>query len=269
MSSNTMTNNPRSVKLPISVTIICCNEIERIKNTIESVQEWVDDIVVIDSGSTDGTIELVERMGVRIIHNPWPGYGMQKKFAEGKAKNDWILNLDSDEEILPELRDEIILLFTTSETKFDAYKIRILDRFLCTRELSSYVLHNYVRLYRKSKYSYSTSTVHDSVLISDQSQVGQLKKNIAHDAMKSFRHRIEKMNEYTDAQVIDLQKKGRASNKFRIILEPFWTFIVCYFVRGYFKNGLMGYIYSINFSYSRFLRQIKLYELEMKQKRDT
>ena len=257
-----MTNNVNTSKLPISVTIICCNEIERIKKTIESVQDWVDEVVVIDSGSTDGTIELVESMDISVIHNAWPGFGQQKRFAEDKAKNDWVLNLDADEYVLDSLREEIIDLFKEGKPLFPAYRIPIHDVFLCTKEISTYVLHNYVRLYNKTLVRYRDSPVHDNVVIPKDLSVGQLNGIMAHDSLKSFRHRVDKMNDYTDAQVIDMRKKGRRLSKTRLVLEIWWTFWISYIVRGYWRNGLMGYIYSINFAYSRFLRLTKLLEAE-------
>lgn len=252
-------------KLPISVTIICQNEVERISKTVKSVIDWVDDITVIDSGSTDGTIELLEGMGIRVIHNPWPGFGQQKRFAEEHAKHNWILNLDADEYVLPNLASEIQKLFAVGKPDLAAYRIPIHDIFLCSGKISTYVLHNYVRLYNKSVVRYRDSAVHDTVVISNDQNVGQLKGKMAHESLKSFRHRVEKMNDYTDAQVADMRQKGRRLSKTRLILELWWTFWVSYIIRGYWRNGLMGYIYSVNFAYSRFLRLTKLLEAESKE----
>lgn len=253
-------------KLPISVTIICQNEVERIGKTIESVIDWVDDITVVDSGSSDGTIELLEGMGIVVINNPWPGFGQQKRFAEDQAKHNWILNLDADEYILPSLAAEIRELFSAGMPNLDAYRIPIHDVFLCSGKTSTYVLHNYVRLYDKTVVRYRDSAVHDTVVVSDEQNVGQLKGKMAHESLKSFRHRVEKMNDYTDAQVVDMRQKGRRLSKTRLVLELWWTFWVSYLIRGYWRNGLMGYIYSINFAYSRFLRLTKLLEAESEDK---
>lgn len=257
-----------SVCLPISVTIIALNEDDRISKAIESVKGWTDEIIVIDSGSTDTTVDTVSTAGASVIFNPWPGYGQQKRFAEGQAKNDWILNIDADERVLPELRNEIIELFTHNNPTADGYFIAIHDRLYLTDKLSSYTPYNPVRLYRKSKGRYSESPVHDRVIMLADSQTAQLKGKIAHDSLRSFHHRIEKMNAYTEAQAADLLARGRKPSRFRIITE-FWTsFISGYFFRGYWRSGLMGFIYAINFAYSRFLRQIKLYEHSKKAIRD-
>jgi len=247
-------------KLPISVTIICKNEADRIQETINAVEGWVDEIIVIDSGSTDGTQEIVTKTSAKLYFNEWQGYGQQKRFAEDLATNDWILNIDSDERVLPRLRDELIENFNACSDELDAYKIPILDRFLITNQLSTYKPYNPVRLYRKSVGRYRDSTIHDRVVLPEGARVQQLKNPIAHDSVKSFRHRVEKMNDYTDAQVEDMVVKARKQSGLRLVGEFWISFLKCYFLRGYWKNGLIGYIYSINFAYSRFLRGIKFLE---------
>lgn len=253
-------------KLPISVTIICQNEVERILETIACVEEWAEEVIVIDSGSDDGTQDQVKKTSAKLFFNKWEGYGQQKRFAEECASNDWILNIDADERVLPELSDEIKTRFLDEASITDAYKIPIYDRFLITRKLSKYKPYNPVRLYRKSVGRYRNSAVHDRVVLPETARVQQLQGRIAHDSLKSFKHRIDKMNDYTDAQVVDLLAKKRRFSKTRIILEFWISFLICYIRRGYWRNGLMGYIYSINFAYSRFLRAIKLYEAQSDEK---
>ena len=250
--------------LPISVTIIAQDEADRIGMAIESVRNWIDEVVVVDSGSTDGTQEIATSLGACVVHHDWPGYGLQKRCAEYQSRNDWIFNIDADERILPELQAEIVAMFTQAPDA-DGYFIAIHDRLYCTDRLSAYTPYKPVRLYRKSKGRYSTSPVHDRVQMEAGAKTATLKGRMAHDSLKSFHHRIEKMNEYTEAQAKDLLARGRKPSTFRILTE-FWTaFIVGYFFRGYWRGGLMGYIYAVNFAYSRFLRQIKLYESERKK----
>ena len=254
------------ITLPISVTIIAQDEADRIGMAIESVRDWVDEVVVVDSGSTDGTQEVAASLGARVIHHDWPGYGQQKRFAEDQSRNDWILNIDADERILPELEAEMTQLFAQGAPDADGYFIAIHDRLYCTDRLSAYTPYKPVRLYRKSKGRYSTSPVHDRVQMESGARTATLKGRMAHDSLKSFHHRVDKMNEYTEAQAKDLLARGRKPSSFRILTE-FWTaFIVGYFFRGYWRGGLMGYIYAVNFAYSRFLRQIKHYEQDKQDK---
>lgn len=257
-----MTIEPESLstKLPISVTIICCNESERIQETIECVENWVDEVIVVDSGSTDGTQDIVLRTTAKLFFNEWSGYGQQKRFAEDQATNDWIFNIDADERVLPELANEIKKRFPSESAELDAYRVPIYDRFLCTGELSKYKPYNPVRLYKKSIGRYRDSSVHDRVVLPKSAKVGRFIGRVAHDSLKSFRHRIEKMNDYTDQQVLSMVAQNRKLSVLRLILEFWISFMVCYIGRGYWRNGLMGYIYAINFAFSRFLRAVKLFE---------
>lgn len=108
-----MSVNPSlSPRLPLSVFIIAQDEADRIVPTIESVIEWVDEVIVIDSGSKDGTVDKAAAAGARVIYNPWPGYGAQKRFGEDHCRNSWVLNIDADERVTPELAKEIQALFS-------------------------------------------------------------------------------------------------------------------------------------------------------------
>lgn len=251
-----------STQLPVSVTLITLNEADRIADAILSVRDWVSEVVVIDSGSTDDTVQVAEALGARVFYNPWPGYGQQKRFAEDQATEDWILNIDADERILPELQQELQQLFQQPDRLAEGYHVAIHDRLYLTDRLSSYTPYNPVRLYRKSCGRYSDSPVHDRVIMQDGASTGQLKGRIAHDSLRSFGHRLDKMNAYTDAQARDMLNKGRKPSRIRMVIDFWISFISGYCFRGYWRGGLMGYIYAMNFAYSRFLRQIKLYELQ-------
>src|SRR5438105_2601638 len=114
-------------KLPISVFIIALNEADRIGCAIESVREWVDEIIVIDSGSSDDTVKLADSMGARVLYHAWKGYGLQKRFGEEQCRNRWLLNLDADEEITPALAEEIQGLFADGEPELAGFILRIRD----------------------------------------------------------------------------------------------------------------------------------------------
>src|SRR3954454_14348761 len=115
--------------LPLSVFIIAANEADRIGDTIQAVRELSDDLVVVDSGSSDGTQAVAASLGARVVSNPWPGYGPQKRFAEELCVNDWLLNVDADEVIPPELEAEIGALFAAGEPARDAYRVGIAEIF--------------------------------------------------------------------------------------------------------------------------------------------
>ena len=116
-------------RLPLSVFIIAHNEVDRIGATIRAVRGLTDDLVVVDSGSTDGTQALAAALGARVIHNPWPGYGPQKRFAEEQCRHVWLLNLDADEVVPPELVREIRGLWAAGEPRRPAWRIGIAEIF--------------------------------------------------------------------------------------------------------------------------------------------
>jgi glycosyltransferase involved in cell wall biosynthesis len=247
------------VKLPISVIIITKNESDIIADTLNSVIDWVDEVVLVDSFSDDGTDMIAENIGAKVTQQNWLGYGPQKRLAEDLAKNNWIFNIDADELVTPELKQEIIDIFV-SPLQPDGFKVPIKDQFIGSDKLSSYTPYKPVRLYNKTIGRYRNSNVHDRVVMPESANIKELKNCIAHRSFRSFRKRVEKMNDYSDAQVLDLISKKRRFSNTRIVLEPIISFVSCYLIRGYWRDGLYGYIYSLNYAYSRFLRAIKLFE---------
>jgi len=115
--------------LPLSVFIIAQDEADRIGDAIRAVRDLSDDVVVVDSGSTDATPAVAVGLGARVIHHPWPGYGPQKRFAEEQCRHEWLLNLDADEVVPPELEREIRALFAAGEPRSPAYRIGIAEIF--------------------------------------------------------------------------------------------------------------------------------------------
>ena len=110
--STSVGNSPPPLgRLPVSVFLISFNEQERIGDAIDSVRDWAAEVVVVDCGSTDATVEVAWERGAKVFHNPWPGYGAQKRFAEKKCASRWVLNLDADERVTAELADEVASLF--------------------------------------------------------------------------------------------------------------------------------------------------------------
>src|SRR3954447_9220576 len=206
--------------LPISIFIIAQNEADRIGDTIRAVRELSDDLLVIDSGSTDGTQAAAEALGARVIHSPWPGYGPQKRFGEDQCRYNWMLNLDADEVAPSDLVDEIKTLFARGEPQRDAYKIRIAEIFPgeAAPHPWAYALAP-VRLYRKDSGRYSASLVHDRVDLEPGTKVGRLKGIIHHRSVRSLGNQIEKLNRYSDQQAVDLDIRGVTIPTWRLFFE--------------------------------------------------
>ncbi|CAA2140043.1 MULTISPECIES: glycosyltransferase family 2 protein [Methylobacterium] len=246
---------------PLSIFLIAFNEADRIGATIRAVRDLTDDLVVVDSGSTDGTQALAASLGARVIHNTWSGYGPQKRFAETVCRHDWLLNLDADEVVPPDLSDAIRTLFAAGEPAHPAYRIAIAEIFPGESRPHpwAYALHP-VRLYRKDRGRYSPSPVHDRVELDPGASVGRLKGVIHHFSVRSLGDQLDKLNRYSDQQARDLEARGVTIPTWRIFVELPLNFLKAYLGRRHFVRGVYGFLTAANYAISRHLRVAKHYE---------
>lgn len=255
-------------KIPVSVFIIAKNEADRIAYTLNSVQDFASEIIVVDSGSEDATLEISKAFGAKTLFNKWQGYGPQKTFAQNLCQNDWVLNLDADEELSPALRDEIIALFANgAEPNLKAYKlpIKILGRF--AKEPGFFAPSNSpVRFYNKKFAGFKDSHIHDSVIFKNlQFPLGKFKNPCIHRCFRSYEHAINKINSYSSMQAEDFYNRSIKISSTRIIIEPFFAFFKAYFLRRYFLWGTEGVVESVIYSFSRTIRLAKARELYLKK----
>lgn len=247
--------------LPISVFIIAQNEADRIAITINSVKDWVQEIIVIDSGSTDDTVAIASSHGARVLYNKWAGYGLQKRFGEEQCQNNWLINLDADEEISHDLAQEIKGLFKDSEPNVAGFIVPVLDIFPREKKISHFAHNNpCLRLYDKRKGRFSDSPVHDSVII-NEGLILKLKNPIIHRSFRNISHAIEKLNSYGNAQAKNLRKGKLKFLTIRLLLEFPVSFIKAYFLRLYMLRGWEGFVYAIIYAFSRFIRLAKYKEI--------
>ncbi len=250
--------------IPLSVFIITKNEEDRIFDVIKAVKNIADEILVIDSGSTDKTCEIATQAGAKVIFNQWQGFGQQKIFGENQCRNKWILNIDADEEVSRELCEEIRKLFSQNlQENFYGFRVKIVNKFRFEKKPHKLAyFYNQLRLYNKNHAGFKNSAVHDSVeLRSNESEkIGQLKNIIFHQSFKSFSHWIEKINFYSQLQAQDSFAKGKCPTILKTFLTPVAAFFKAYFVRRYFIYGFNGIIYSALFAFSRFAKAIKTRE---------
>ena len=253
-------------KIPVSVFIITLNEEERVATAIRSVIDWVDEVIVVDSGSTDRTVAVAEAAGARVHYNAWPGYGEQKRHGEDLCRNDWLLNIDADEEITSALRDEIIALFTPLPDT-DICRLEILDVFPHESgpNRGAYGYWQY-RLYNRNKGRFSDSSVHDTVRPLPDARIHVLKGKVNHRSVKSIEFAVEKMNRISSMQRDDMLERKRHMPTWRLLTEFPMAFFKGYFIRRHFQYGLWGLVLSHNYAYSRFLRVAKMYEAELNAK---
>jgi glycosyltransferase involved in cell wall biosynthesis len=258
------------MQIPLSVFIITKNEADRIENVVLAVKEIADEILVIDSGSEDKTCEIAARAGAKVMFNQWRGYGQQKIFGENQCRNKWILNIDADEEVSPELCAEIKEIFAKNfHENFFGFRVKIVNKFRFeTRPKKFAYYYNQLRLYNKDFAGFKDSAVHDSVELKEKNpaKIGQLKNIIYHQSFRSFSHWIEKINSYSQMQAQDSFKKGKCPSILKIFLAPLVAFFKAYLIRRYFIYGCDGLIYSYLFAFSRFAKAIKTRELFQAQK---
>lgn len=252
---------------PLSIFIIAQNEADRIGRTIEAARALSDDIVLVDSGSTDGTQALAESLGARVVFNAWPGYGRQKRFAEELCRHDWLLNLDADEVVPPDLAAEIAALFAGGLPPRDAYKVRIAEIFPGegAPHRFAYALAP-VRLYRKSKGRYSPSPVHDRVDLAPDARVGRLRGTVHHFSVRSLGEQMDKLNAYSDAQADDLDARGGTLSVFRLVAEFPANFLKAYIGRRHALRGIYGFMTAMNYAFYRYLRVAKHWERRLQRR---
>ena len=251
--------------IPISVFIIAKNEADRIAPIIQAVKDFADEILVIDSNSTDQTQKISLENGAKVFNNDWKGFGQQKIFGENLCRNQWILNIDADEEVSKELSQEIIEIFQNEIAENIAgFRIKIVNKFRFEiKPKKDAYFYNQFRLYRKDLAGFKNSLVHDSVELKspDNFKILQLKNIIYHQSFRSFNHWIDKINSYSSLQASEAFLKNKNSSYLKVFLSPILAFFKAYFIRRYFIYGLNGLTYSLIFAFSRFAKAIKTREL--------
>lgn len=246
-----------SERLPISVFIIAKNEADRIERAIRSVAGWVDEVLVVDSGSTDATVAIAEGLGARVLFNAWEGYGQQKIFSEQACENDWILNIDADEEVGAPLKQEIERVFSEGVPKVAAFKMYwklVLFDEAVPKKLAP--VSDFIRLYDRRRAGFRNSTVHDSVVVRE-GELGELKGLIYHRTFRSLDHMREKLDSYSTMQAEDMLKRGRRPSHVRMLFEYPLNFLKFYLLRTYWIYGWTGIQASHIYGRGRLMRLTK------------
>lgn len=249
---------------PVTVTIITLNEETNIARAIQSVK-WAEEIVVVDSGSTDRTVELARSLGARVLHNPWPGHGKQKNFAQQAASHDWVLNLDADEAVTPELAREIqaqleeaTLGGTGAKGFYFPRKTYYLGRWI---KHGGWYPNHLVRLAHRGFAQWSEPAVHEELQV--QGPVHGLLSDLEHFTFSDIQDQILTNLRYSKLGFLELQKRGQRPSLFKLILKPIGKFAETYVLKGGFLDGLPGFIISINAAHSMFLKYAYLVEAEI------
>jgi glycosyltransferase involved in cell wall biosynthesis len=252
--------------MPLSIFLITHNEAARLGQVLEAVASLSDDLVVVDSGSTDGTIDIAEQRGARVFHRDWTGYGAQKRYAEDQCEHDWLLNLDADEVVTPALIEEIKALFASDALKPGAYRVHIRNLYPGDTKPRPFATdYNVVRLYHLSVGRYRDDPVYDRVVLQDGVSVQQLSSPIYHHSVTSWFHMVDKANRFTSHEIGKIAAKPRWELLVRLVTEMPLQFLRNYFLRGHWLGGWKGFVFALNTAYLRTLRIAKaLEEKDMK-----
>ncbi|MEM8842640.1 MAG: glycosyltransferase family 2 protein [Pseudomonadota bacterium] len=246
-------------KCPISAFIITKNEEKRLPATLAAL-DWVDQVIVVDSGSTDATLQIAERAGAEIHHREWTGYGPQKVFAEQLCANDWVLNVDADEVVTPELAAEIGARIAAGQPPA-AFRLRILTVYPGDehpRPLADDF--NEIRFYHRSVGGYRDHPVFDRVETQEGCRIEQLRAPVWHFTLIDWAQFVDKENRHSSFLAAHDGAKRRPLLKLRLGLELPLTFLKFYLLRRHVTGGWKGFFFALSAAYARTLRLAKILE---------
>ena len=250
----------------LSVITLAFNEAHNIGDCLESVK-WADEIIVIDSGSTDNTIEIAKRYSQQVLTVQWKGYGATKNVALDRASGEWILWLDADERVPRELAEEIQAALRTDNGLVNGYSVPRRAFFL-----GKWIKHcgwypgRVTRIFRRTKSRFTESNVHEQISV--EGKIAELKNDLLHFTDPDLHHYFRKFNRYTSLAAKDLHSAGKRFSFYDILVRPPFMFFKMYILRRGFLDALQGFILCIVSSAYVFTKYAKLWEIE-NQKRDT
>jgi glycosyltransferase involved in cell wall biosynthesis len=257
--------------MKITATIITFNEEANIRAACESVA-WANEILVVDSESSDGTREVAEECGARVITRPWPGFALQKQFAADEAEHEWIFSLDADERVSEELRHSIEdLLYTPEERLADGYLVARRSFYMgrWIRGGGWYPNHQ-LRLYRRSRGEWKGAYIHESVKLQDGAGVETLKGDLLHYSIRDAEHHNRMIGErYAPLAARQMYEAGRRSSPFRIATAGTAAFLRSYLLKGGFRDGLAGYAIARFAAHNAYLKHLLLWEMQNEKRVDS
>ncbi len=244
--------------MKLSVAIITYNEEKNIARCLQSVLQVADEIVVVDSYSSDATEQICQQYKARFIKEKFRGHIQQKNYAMELAENDFILSLDADEELSPELTASILTIKNKPEA--DAYRFNRLSSY-CGQFIyhGTWYPDSKIRIWDRRKGKWGGENPHDRVMMDGGTRLGKLHGNLKHYTYHTISEHINQMNKFSDIAAMESYKKGKkASLILHLILNPLYAFIKSYFIKLGFLDGVAGFQVAISGSFYRFLKYAKL-----------
>jgi glycosyltransferase involved in cell wall biosynthesis len=244
----------------LSAIIITRNEERDLPGCLESLRGVADEIVVVDSGSTDRTREIARRHTDKVFERDWDGYGPQKQFALEKATGDWVLNLDADERLTPLLAAEIRSYFSKGDPVPNGFKLKFEVHFLGRRlRFGGCAREYHLRLFRRSAARYEGKMIHEGIHV--EPPLGYLSGAVRHESYRDFAEYLDKCNRYTGLIAAEKRARGVRFRPWHHLRLP-WEFAVRYFVKLGFLDGNAGLVYAALSAYYAWLKHVRLMESE-------
>jgi len=253
--------------MKISACIITFNEEKNIERAINSVK-WADEIIVVDSESTDRTREIAESLGAKVLIQKWLGFGKQKQFAVEKAQNDWIFSLDADEEVSEALRREILELKNSGRFLADGYKIKRLSIYMNRKiKHGDWYPDWQLRLFNRKKGRWKDVPIHESVQMNPDARIGKLKNDIFHYSVEDFIQHNRMIGErYAPLAALAMFQNGKQSSVKKIVVSPLFAFFRSYFLKLGFLDGFAGFCVAYFTAHNNFMKHLLLWEMQQAQK---
>ena len=243
----------------LSVIVITHNESARLRACLESVA-FAGEVIVVDSGSTDDTVAIARAMGARVSQtSDWPGFGPQKNRALDLADRDWVLSIDADERVTPQLREQIEAALRAPQ--FDAYTVNRRSSYC-----GQYIAHSgwypdrLLRLFRRGAGRFSDALVHEALQV--KGPVGRLEGELLHESYANFEAVLDKMDRYSTAGAQALHRKGVKGSFGKALGHGLWAFLRTYLFKRGFLDGRLGFVLAVSNAEGTYYRYLKLWLLQ-------
>ncbi|HKA24595.1 MAG TPA: glycosyltransferase family 2 protein [Candidatus Eisenbacteria bacterium] len=241
----------------ISTIVITKNEAHNLPRCLASVRSFSHEVVVVDSGSTDGTLAAASAAGARVIPQEWLGYGRQKQFALEQARSPWVFSIDADEEVSAELAAEIARLDFAADGYFVARRVWYLGRWIRHGVWNPDFV---MRLFRRDRARFTPERVHERVDLTGRAET--LRWPLYHYSYRDVAHHLAKINEMSTLSAEQMAERGKRASWAKLTLSPGWEFFRSYVWQRGFQDGAPGLVVAKLHAYYHFLKYAKLRELE-------
>ena len=240
----------------VSVIVITLNEADRLTATLQALQ-WAQEIIVVDAGSTDGTLAIAQQWATRVEHRDWSGFGAQKNHALSLASLPWVLSIDADERVTPELAQEIQAFVNQDGDGYLAANLPRLSRY-CGRDIhhSGWWPDPVCRVFKRGHARFSDDLVHEKII--STGPVWNFQSLLMHDSFQNLDQVLHKLNQYSREGALNLQRKGKKSGLGKAIGHGLWAFFRTYVLRRGFLDGREGFILAVSNAEGTYYRYLKL-----------